>query len=144
MINIESTIFIHRPIQQVFDFVSTPENDFQWQYGTLASIRIAESIPGKGVSFKSTSNFMGHRTQSTFEVVEYETNKMYQFKSLTGPLSSLTSYSFENVNDGTQVNILIRINLITLPHLSEIIIGKTIKKQLRENLALLKNIMEIG
>ena len=37
MIRITSSIDIYRPVTTVFDFVSTAGNDFEWQYGTLAS-----------------------------------------------------------------------------------------------------------
>ena len=40
MIDLVSTTLIERPLKQVFDFVSTPENDSQWQYGTLATARL--------------------------------------------------------------------------------------------------------
>ena len=71
MININLSISIYRPINRVFDFISTPENDFQWQYRTLASARISEDAMKIGTTFRSNSNLMGYRTQSTFEVTEY-------------------------------------------------------------------------
>ena len=37
MINIKNGITIYKPVGLVFDFMSTPENNFQWQYGTLES-----------------------------------------------------------------------------------------------------------
>jgi hypothetical protein len=42
MIKLFSSTLIERPIKQVFDFVSTPENDFQWQYGTLATASLPQ------------------------------------------------------------------------------------------------------
>ncbi len=44
MINLTLDTKIYRPIKQVFDFVSEPENDFQWQYGTLASTRLSDRV----------------------------------------------------------------------------------------------------
>ena len=32
MIQVISNTQIYQPIKRVFDFISTPENDFQWQY----------------------------------------------------------------------------------------------------------------
>ena len=58
MIQIVSNIQIDKPIKQVFDFISTPENDFQWQYGTLTSARISENTIGLGGCFQSTTLFM--------------------------------------------------------------------------------------
>jgi hypothetical protein len=69
--HIISSTFIYRPIKQVFEFISIPENDFQWQYTTLASTRLSGGV-GLGTCFQSVSNFMENRIQSTYEVNEYE------------------------------------------------------------------------
>jgi len=53
MINLNSSTLIYRPIRQVFDFISAPENDFQWQYGTLASARISEGAGNIGTFFEA-------------------------------------------------------------------------------------------
>ena len=142
MINLNTSIQIYRPVTTVFDFVSAPENDFLWQYGTLASAQISESIIGRGACFRSIGHIMGHRTQSTFEVTEYEPNRKYGFKSLTGPLQSQTTYAFEIEKGSTRITISIQANAINLLQLSEGILEKRMKKQLKENLALLKEILE--
>ena len=87
MINLISSKLIYRPIKQVFDFISMPENDFQWQYGTLKSAQVSEGGLRVGTFFRSVGHFMGHRIQGTYEVTEYEPNKKYGFKSLSGPLA---------------------------------------------------------
>lgn len=38
---------------------------------------------------------MRRRNLGTFEMTEFEPNKKYGFKSLSGPLDSQTSYTFE-------------------------------------------------
>ena len=43
MISFDLNTHIYRPLKQVFAFVATPENDFQWQYGTLASTQISKA-----------------------------------------------------------------------------------------------------
>jgi len=83
MINLYMSTTIFKPVEQVFDFVSEPENDFQWQYATLESARLSESVNVVGSSFRSISNLMGRRNMSTFEVTEYKTNKKYSFQSIS-------------------------------------------------------------
>ena len=68
MISFELNINIYRPLPQVFRFVAMPENDFQWQYGTLASSRISEGEMGVGTVFRTVSHVMGHRIDSVYEV----------------------------------------------------------------------------
>ncbi len=59
MISVDLSIHIYRPLKQVFTFVATPENDFQWQYGTLASAQISKGEIGIGTLFHTTEYFMG-------------------------------------------------------------------------------------
>jgi hypothetical protein len=133
---------INRPIRQVFDFVSTPENDFQWQYGTLASARLSKGISKMGTFFRSIGHLLGRRNLSTFEVTEYEPNTKYGFRSLSGPVHSQTLYTLEMADGGTRITISTRAHVVDLFQMDERIFGKKIKKQLRENLILLKDLLE--
>lgn len=142
MIHLNISTMIYRPVTQIFDFVSTPENDFQWQYGTLASTRLSGNIDTLGSFFRSVSHLMGHRIISTFEVTEYELNRKYGFKSLSGPLNSHTSYTFEMAGGSTKINLSIQMNTVNSLQLNEGILEKKMRKQLKENLALLKEILE--
>lgn len=142
MINIISSILIERPVKQIFDFMSTPENDFQWQYGTLASARISEGASQRGTAFRSIGHLMGRRIQSTFEVTEYEPNRKYSFKSLSGPLQSCTSYTFEIDKGVTQISISTQVNAINFFQVNQGVLEKGMKKQLKENLARLKDLLE--
>ena len=142
MIHIISNTLIYQPIKRVFVFISTPENDFQWQYGTLASTRLPGGIIGPGACFQSIGNLMGHRIQSTFEVIEYEPNNKYGFKSLSGPLQSFTSYTFDMAKGGTQIKLSMEANVIYSLELKENILEKKMKRQFKENLGILKNVLE--
>lgn len=142
MINLNTNTIIYRPIRQVFDFVSTPENDFQWQYGTLASSRLSGDTNAIGTFFRSVGHLMGERVQGTFEVTEFEQNKKYGFKSLSGLLHSRTSYTFEIANGSTQVNVSTQADIDQSSQMDERILEKRMKKQLKENLKLLKELLE--
>jgi uncharacterized protein YndB with AHSA1/START domain len=144
MININNSTTIYRPIKQVFEYISTPENDFQWQYGTLESSMLVEGISDIGTFFRSIGHFMGHRNLSTFEVTEYEPNKRFGFKSLSGPLQSHTSYTLEIANGSTRVNVSTQAIVDNSLKVNEFVLKKTMGKQLKENMALLKGILETG
>ena len=144
MINVNLDVKISSPIGQVFNFVSAPENDFQWQYGTLASTRLPGSITGPGACFQSVGNFMGQRIQSTFEVIEYEPTSRYGFRSISGPLQSFTSFTFEIAKGYTQVKMTMQANVINMMDFSENVLEKKMKRQIKENLSMLKNILEVG
>ena len=142
MINLNVSTTIYKPIHQVFDFVCAPENDFLWQYGTLASTRLSEDLGHTGTFFRSIGHLMGRRIQSTFEVTEYEQNQSYCFRSLSGPLNSYTTYTFEMTDGSTKVNVSTQVNLINELQINAGVLEKKMRKQLKENLSLLKDILE--
>ena len=85
---------------------------------------------------------MGRRNLSTFEVIEFEPNKKYGFKSLSGPFHSQTSYALEIANGNTKLTISTQANVINFFHMDEGILEQKMKKQLKENLAMLKDLLE--
>jgi hypothetical protein len=142
MINLISSTLIERPVKQVFDFVSTPENDFQWKYGTLASARLSEGAGSRGTFFRTIGHLMGRKNLGTFEITEYELDKKYGFRSLSGPVHSTTAYTLENVDGRTRINISIRACAPKFFHITEKLLRKTMKMQLEEDVAALKAILE--
>ena len=142
MIKFDLNTNIYRPLQQVFAFVVTPENDFHWQYGTLMSSKISKGEMSLGTLFRVVGYFMGQRIQSVYEVIDFEPNKMYGFKSLSGPMDSYTLYTFEVINGSTRINISTQISPGALLKPNDITTERKVKKQYRENLALLKDVLE--
>jgi len=142
MLSFDLHTLIYRPLQQVFRFIATPENDFQWQYGTLASTQISNGELGLGTLFRTVNHFMGHRIESVYQITEFEPNKRYGFKTQSGPMDSHTLYTFEAIQGRTKVNICTRISPGDLFKTGSVAVEKTVKKQYRENLALLKGILE--
>jgi uncharacterized protein YndB with AHSA1/START domain len=143
MINLNGSTIISRPIKQVFDFMSTPENDFQWQYGTLATARLSEGTGKMGTLFRSFGHLMGRRILTTFQVTEYEPGKRYRFKSLSGPLHSQTTYTFAAADGNTRINISTWANAVNFFQIGERILERRMKKQLKENLAMLRDFLEV-
>jgi len=142
MINVNLYAMISRPIGLVFDFMSKPENDFQWQYGTLDSSAHTHGLSNAGTFFQSIGHLMGRRNLSTFEVTGYEPNKKFDFKSISGPLQSYTSYTFERIKDVTRVNLSTQANVVNFFKMEEAKVEKNMRKQGRQNLAILKDILE--
>ena len=143
MINLNSSAVICRPVGQIFDFLSMPENDVRWHYGTLAASTVTQGIPSKGTFFRRIGHWMGRRNLSTFEVTEYDPSQKYGFKSLSGPLSSQTSYTLGLGHNGcTKIEISIQADVIDFFPMDESILEEKMKKQLKEDLATLKDVLE--
>jgi len=133
---------IQRPVKQVFDFISASGNDVQWQYGALASSQLSLTPIGLGTLFSSLGHFMGRRLQGKFEVTEYEPNRKYGFKSRSGPIQTQTLYVFEICEDGTRVDANLQVNQSGFFKLTDAFVTNFASRQLKENLATLKNFLE--
>jgi hypothetical protein len=133
---------VYRPLQHVFTFVATPENDFQWQYGTLESNKLSDGDMGVGTLFRTTAHFMERRIESTYQVTEFEVNKRYGFASLSGPVNSRTLYTFEMAQHRTRISVSTEIHSSDGLSFDNHIAMRKFRKQYKENLALLKSILE--
>jgi len=142
MISINVNTLILRPIWEVFDYISEPGNNSKWQYGSLESVQISNGGKGVGAVFSSFGHFMGRRIQSNFEVTEFKTNKSYGFETISGPVQLQTSYSFEAVDRGTAVIVSSLINPGGFFKLLDPIVARAARKQFKENLARLKELLE--
>ena len=142
MIDVNLSMLIYRPIRPVFEYVSATENDFQWQYGTLATARLSEGASAEGSFFRSIGHLMGRRVVGTYEVTEFEPDKKYGYTSRSGPLQSQTSYTFETANGGTKVAVSVQASVVDFFQVNEGALSKGLKMQFRENLAMLKDLLE--
>ncbi len=142
MIKFDLNTDVYRPLQQVFAYVVTPENDFHWQYGTLMSAKISKGEMGVGSRFRVVGHYMGQRIESVYEVTEFEPNKRYGFKSLSGPIETYTLYTFEVMKGSTKISHSTQISMGEPFKSNATTAEKAVKKEYRENLALLKEILE--
>lgn len=142
MIKFDLNVEIYRTLPEVFAFVVTPENDFHWQYGTLMSAQISNGAVGIGTRFRAVGHLMGRRMESVYEVTEFEPNQRYGFRSQSGSPSLYTLYTFNVSRGSTTLNVFAQLDP------GETFLGnhtatqRSMKKQYRENLALLKDILE--
>lgn len=143
MFNLSINTRIEAPVGRVFDYMCNPENDFRWQYGTLATETITNRHNKKGVYFRSIGHLMGRRNLGTYQVIESIANRKYRFKSLSGPLHFHTAYTFSVDGSGTKVNIYIRVGVVNFFPMNERILERRAKKQLKDNLSMLKELLEM-
>ncbi len=95
-----------------------------------------------GTLFSSFGHFMGRRIQSTFEVTDFESNKSYGFKTFSGPIQLQSSYKFKTVDRGTNLVVSTQVSPGGFFKLVDPIVARVAKKQFKENLAKLKDLLE--
>ena len=142
MISINVNTLILRPVWEAFDYITKPENNSRWQYGSLETVQISDGSMRVGTLFSSFGHFMGRRIQSSFEVTEFKTNESFGFETISGPIQLQTSYSFETLDLGTRIIVSSLINPGGFFKLVDPIVARVAKKQYKENLTRLKKLLE--
>ena len=92
-----------------------------WNIGNDLSFRRRQSNRDL---FSKHWPFVGRQNLGTFDVTEYVTNNKYGFKSLSGPVRTQTSYTFEMPDGGTRINISTRAHMVDFFQMDERILGK--------------------
>ena len=101
MPRVEEQIVIDRPPEDVFAFVTTPENDREWISTTVERQREKEGPIGVGSRIRAVDKFLGRRIDSTLEVTEHEPSTRSTIR-LRGPINASGSYVLEPVDRGTR------------------------------------------
>ena len=142
MIKIEHSVVIKRDLEDVFNFLITPENNPIWQSGITKSRKTSDGPIGVGSTAQDTRKYMGKEFETTYRITGYETNAGQGFKSLSGPIQFEGSYGFETVKDGTRFTFTIRGKTGKFTSFIEPVAVRMARKQVEADSANLKNVLE--
>jgi carbon monoxide dehydrogenase subunit G len=144
MIAFEKSIFINRPLQVVWDFVSNPANDLQWGGGTEVAEWTSEGPPGVGSTVRWVVKSLGRKIESTAEMTKWDPPNQYSFKSVSGPMTFEGTRMFESKENGTQMSVRAKMEFGGILRLAEGLLGKQAVKQLDADFENLKRVLESG
>ena len=101
-LRVERSVVIERSPEEVFAFVSDPENDVRWVSPIEEQWKTSEGAPGVGTTYLGVGRFLGRRFEGTFEIAHYEPNRNIVLRPTSGPLQFTGSRTVEGVADGTR------------------------------------------
>lgn len=97
------TTMINRPIKEVFDFMTNPDNNARWQNGTVSAKLVSESPLGVGSIFHSVGKIMGRELAMDAEVTQWDPPNVWGIKSKSGPIKFEGVNKFESKDGGTLI-----------------------------------------
>jgi uncharacterized protein YndB with AHSA1/START domain len=101
---IENSVEIRRPTNEVFRYVVTPSHWPQWAGPVIAVDTGAQLGPLQlDQEFTVVSKLMGKQLDTKYRVTELTENRVLQYVSITGPLPHEFTVSFEPVPEGTRL-----------------------------------------
>ena len=101
-LRVERSVVIERSPEEVFAFVSDPENDVRWVSPIEEQWNTSEGAPGVGTTYLGVGRFLGRLFEGNFEIAHYEPNRNIVLRPTSGPLQFTGSRTVEGVADGTR------------------------------------------
>jgi uncharacterized protein YndB with AHSA1/START domain len=144
MAKLEESVVINRPIEEVFAFVADPEKMPEWMSDLLEAKQTSEGPLDVGATVTAVAHPLGRRIPSTQEIIEYNPNDKFAYKSTSGPVASKDEFIFEPVAGGTKVTRLTEVELGGFFRLAEPLAVRMLRRQFETNFAQLKDLLEAG
>jgi hypothetical protein len=107
MISATSSVFINRPVEEVFEFTAAFENSHLWQGDLIRSEQTSDGPLGVGATGIFAQKFMGREMENTVEVTVYDPPYQMCFRSTSGPIAFEGCQTCESVDGGTQFTVAI-------------------------------------
>ncbi len=100
---LQSQVRIHRPIREVFEFVSSPEHLPLWATGVSGAQRTYPGPMGVGAAFELRQNGTTHK--ECWEVIEHEPPRTFAYRRLDGMSFTQCRYTLRNVDGCTALGL---------------------------------------
>lgn len=100
---IEESVFIARPRQEVFDFLTRAENIPVWDSSVVEAEQIGDGPVALGTRSRGTSKIMGRRFNWVTESTHFDPPKKSVIRSVEGDLDFTISNTLEPQGDGTRL-----------------------------------------
>ncbi|KAA3621380.1 MAG: ATPase [Bacteroidetes bacterium] len=101
MVDVLTKIIIEKPIQEVADYASNPDNAPEW----YVNIKTAEWKSPKPLRVGSlvtfTAHFLGRALTYTYEFIELIPGQKLVMRTAEGPFPMETTYTWEAINENT-------------------------------------------
>lgn len=98
MVPFRSEITIHRPVEQVFEFVSNPQNYAKWM-GGVTGVKSANGSLRTGSMVQMEGRFGMWNLDEPMQISAYQPPNTFGMKGTVGPLLFDGRWDFEPAND---------------------------------------------
>lgn len=142
MAGFKTSEWISRPPQDVFDFITTPDNAPKVVASVKSSVKLTDGPIRLGTRFRETRLMMGKEEHADLEVVAYEPNQRYAVKNLTEGIETVYQYAFHPEANGTRVDLVCEVKASGLKKLMTPMVVAVLKKEDGDHLQMLKKVLE--
>ncbi len=98
---IDLSVIINRTAEEVFAFTDNITTEGTWRGELVESEQLTDGPVGVGTQGRTLWRFMGRTVESTWEITEYEPDRIVRWRSLKAPTHHMGQWTYEAVEDGT-------------------------------------------
>jgi hypothetical protein len=142
MATFEIKLVIHRPIEDVFAFISNAENLPRWRAATLEVRPVSSGAPSAGSVFSGRFTFLGRPFEGNLEVIAREPCHRYATKMIEGPFPLEAHYTLESVEGDTHLTLMIQGETGGFFKLAEPLVVSMARRSYESDLHNLKEMLE--
>lgn len=113
MATIETSVNIGKPVEKVFEFITTLDN--QKKLSTYITGVEADGPVKLGTKYKIETTSMGHKNVTTNEVVAFEPNKKFGVKTFAAPPASDVTNTYLLEADGKGTKLILQMDATLVP-----------------------------
>ncbi len=145
MARVETSITIHKPVEEVFAFLGSAENHRRFIPGMLEFKQTSPGPLGRvGATARGVRSDFGVKTEVLYEITEIEPNSKLGMKGAMGPILFRDGYVLSPQGGTTRVNFWLELTLQGLARLARPFINLIGRTHAGETLANLKKEIEAG
>ena len=143
MVEVETSVLVNQPIEMVFKYVTTPENDAHWYIGVESRDHTPDEPSGVGSTSMSEIRFLGVPMKVVWEVIAYEPPTKINVKTVKGPVSVESGYKFEAVGKNqTKVTVHGEANVGNVFSVADPLVERMAQRQWEASFENLKDVLE--
>jgi uncharacterized membrane protein len=144
MLRVEESVEINRPVEEVFNYVSTVENSPEWAGPPIEVHREGSGPVREGDRFTYIAKFLGRRFETPSEVTSSEPNRRFSYRATGGPIPDQNwTVTFEETpTGGTRLTQVVEGEPGGFFRLVGPLLERAISRQFRADVGTLKDLLE--
>jgi uncharacterized membrane protein len=142
---VERSATIDQPVDRIFEYVSTPENDPTWVPASLRHQMLSPAPTRVGSITEEDVWFLGRRMRYAWEITHYEPPTAFAARSISGAIPATIGVLLESLDGAcTKVILLGEVQLRGVYKPMELVMRWVAREQFGTQLRILKNLLESG
>jgi uncharacterized protein YndB with AHSA1/START domain len=142
MATFEINLVINRPVEEVFAFISNPENQPRWRATTLEMRRTSSEPLDAGSILSGRFTFLGRPFEGNLEIIALKPHRTYTARMVGGPFPLEARYTLDQAEGGTHLTLVIEGQPGGFFKLAEPLVVSLAKRSYEADLHNLKDMLE--